>query len=102
MTKRSSAERGAAKLPRREPDFEQLRKVLKREARPAHLPFYEHLATCEFIARCTAVPLNRFPDTVDDRTYPDGKCRNTGDVCLVFNRLNQLPDGLAKLLGEIS
>lgn len=38
---------------KREPDFEQLRKVLLREGKPSHLPFYEHIASPIFIATRT-------------------------------------------------
>jgi len=38
---------------RREPDFEQFLKVLRREGTPRHLPFYEHVASPGFIARRT-------------------------------------------------
>ncbi len=43
----------------RDPDFEQFLKVLKRTGRPDHLPFYEHFASPEFIARCTDTPFDR-------------------------------------------
>src|SRR5512136_3340241 len=33
----------------REPDFEQFLKVLRRQGRPGHLPFYEHIASADFI-----------------------------------------------------
>ncbi|MFG0252912.1 MAG: uroporphyrinogen decarboxylase family protein [Phycisphaerales bacterium JB038] len=39
-----------AALPPRDPDFEQFLRVLERRERPAHLPFYEHLASHGFIA----------------------------------------------------
>ncbi len=39
-----------AELPARAPDFEQLLRVLQRRDRPAHLPFYEHLASHGFVA----------------------------------------------------
>ena len=38
-------------LCRHQPDFAQFLKVLRREGRPDHLPFYEHLASPGFIAR---------------------------------------------------
>jgi uroporphyrinogen decarboxylase len=34
----------------RQPDFAQFLKVLKRQGKPAHLPFYEHLASSGFIS----------------------------------------------------
>ncbi len=37
----------------READFEQFERVLRREQRPTRLPFYEHIATPDFIARRT-------------------------------------------------
>jgi len=36
---------------RRQPDFEQFLKVLRRTGKPSHLPFYEHLASPGFIAK---------------------------------------------------
>lgn len=38
---------------KREPDFEQFLKVLKRDGKPSKLPFYEHLASPGFIAART-------------------------------------------------
>ena len=52
---------------RREPDFEQFLKVLFRRGRPDHLPFYEHLATADFIARRTGTPFDRM--SPDDPAY---------------------------------
>ena len=43
----------------REPDFEQFLKVLRREGRPDHLPFYEHIASSGFIARRTGTKFDR-------------------------------------------
>lgn len=40
----------------RQPDFEQFLKVLTRQGRPSHLPFYEHIASPGFIARRTGRP----------------------------------------------
>ena len=48
----------ARHLPRT-PDFNQFLAVLKREKRPRYLPFYEHIASPEFIAACTGVPFDR-------------------------------------------
>lgn len=44
---------------RRQPDFEQFLKVLKREGRPDHLPFYEHLASPGFIATRTGTDFDK-------------------------------------------
>jgi uroporphyrinogen decarboxylase len=48
-------------LRRREPCFEEFLKVLRREGEPAYLPFYEHLASSEFIARRTGTEFHRLP-----------------------------------------
>ncbi|MBW7866567.1 MAG: uroporphyrinogen-III decarboxylase-like protein [Candidatus Hydrogenedentes bacterium] len=49
--------------PRREPDFSQFLRAVTRTERPAHLPFYEHIASPGFIARRTGVPFDRMgPD----------------------------------------
>ncbi|MBI2301762.1 MAG: uroporphyrinogen-III decarboxylase-like protein [Armatimonadetes bacterium] len=56
----------------RQPDFEQFLKVLTRRGRPAHLPFYEHLASSGFIARRTGVDLDRLAGHPDYwRVYVD-------------------------------
>ncbi len=39
----------------RNPDFEQFLRVLKRDQRPTHLPFYEHLASDGFMSARTGV-----------------------------------------------
>ncbi len=44
---------------RRKPDFEQFLRVLRRERRPEHLPFYEHIASPGFIAERTGTPFDR-------------------------------------------
>ena len=41
---------------RREPDFDQFLRVLKREKRPTRLPFYEHLASTGFIGERLGTP----------------------------------------------
>lgn len=58
---------------RREPDFEQFLKVLRRQGRPDHLPFYEHIASPGFISRRTGVPFDRMSpeDPAYWRTYVD-------------------------------
>ena len=58
---------------RREPDFSQFLKALKREGRPSYLPFYEHLASPRFIARATNTPYNRMPPDSEEalRIYVD-------------------------------
>jgi uroporphyrinogen decarboxylase len=52
---------------RHEPDFAQFRKALTRSGRPDHLPFYEHIASPEFVARRTGRPFARM--TMDDAAY---------------------------------
>jgi len=54
-------------LRRHEPCFNEFLKVLRREGKPAHLPFYEHLASSGFIARRTGTPFDRM--TFDDPGY---------------------------------
>ena len=44
---------------RRKPDFEQFLKVLRRQGRPNHLPFYEHVASSGFIAQRTGTAFDR-------------------------------------------
>lgn len=57
----------------REPDFEQFLKVLKREGKPAHLPFYEHLASPGFITARTESGFDRMKPGSDEyiETYID-------------------------------
>ena len=54
-----------------QPDFEQFLKVLRRQGRPAHLPFYEHIASPGFIARRTGTPLQGLTPAAYWRTYVD-------------------------------
>jgi len=58
---------------KREPDFEQFLKVLRREGRPTHLPFYEHLASPGFIARRVGAAYERlsWDDPDSWRMYVD-------------------------------
>lgn len=58
---------------KREPDFEQFLKVLRREGTPSYLPFYEHLASSGFIARRTGTDYDRMPEDSDEavETYVD-------------------------------
>ena len=58
---------------RHEPDFEQFLKVLRREGRPGHLPFYEHIASPGFIARRTGTAFNEMNASEPDywKTYVD-------------------------------
>lgn len=65
MASRAHVPRAAAR--RREPDFESFRRALTRCGRPGHLPFYEHIASPEFIARRTGRPFARM--TMDDPAY---------------------------------
>jgi uroporphyrinogen decarboxylase len=59
--------------PNRESDFEQFLHVLRRDARPNHLPFYEHIASGGFIARRTGVPWDKMTPQDDGfwQTYVD-------------------------------
>jgi len=56
----------AAQL-RRDVDFGEFLKVLKREGKPRYLPFYEHIATGDFIARRTHTHFDRM--SMDDPDY---------------------------------
>lgn len=49
-------------MPRREPDFEQFLKVLKREGKPDHLPSYEHIASPGFISARMGTDITRISD----------------------------------------
>ncbi len=51
----------------RQPDFSQFLKVLRREGKPTHLPFYEHLASPGFIAARTGTDYDRM--TADDPRF---------------------------------
>lgn len=57
--------------PRRQPDFDQFLKVLWRSGRPNHLPFYEHIASAEFIARRTDTSFPRLSPDDYWKTYVD-------------------------------
>lgn len=60
-------------LRRKQPDFEQFLKVLRRQGTPDHLPFYEHLASTGFIAERTQTRIDQM-STKDDaywRIYVD-------------------------------
>ncbi len=57
----------STKLLKRTPDFEQFKKVLKREGKPSYLPFYEHLASSGFIARRTGTRFDKM--SMDDTDY---------------------------------
>jgi uroporphyrinogen decarboxylase len=46
---------------KREPDFEQFLKVLRREGTPSYLPFYEHIASAGFIATRTETDYQNMP-----------------------------------------
>lgn len=46
---------------RREPDFEQFLRVLRRHEKPAHLPFYEHIASPGFISNRMGVSFASLP-----------------------------------------
>ncbi len=58
---------------KREPDFEQFLKVLLRQGRPSHLPFYEHIASAGFISRRTGRPFDKmgYCDPEYWQTYVD-------------------------------
>ena len=57
----------------RQPDFEQFLRVLRRDRKPRHLPFYEHIASPGFIARRTGAPFDEMPPDHEDywRIYVD-------------------------------
>lgn len=55
----------------RQPDFDQFLKVLWRSGRPDHLPFYEHIASAEFIATRTETDFPRLPHDEYWKTYVD-------------------------------
>jgi uroporphyrinogen decarboxylase len=57
----------------RQPDFDQFLAVLRRDRRPKHLPFYEHLASPGFIARRTATEFDRWNTSHPEywKTYVD-------------------------------
>lgn len=44
---------------KRDVDFGEFLKVLRRKGKPAYLPFYEHIASPGFIARATRTPFDR-------------------------------------------
>lgn len=46
---------------KRTPDFEQFLKILKRDGKPNHLPFYEHIASSGFISRRMGTDIDRIP-----------------------------------------
>ena len=51
-------------LTTRQPDFEQFLKVLRRQGKPDHLPFYEHIASPGFIATRTGTDFDKMtPET---------------------------------------
>ena len=50
----------SVKFPGR-PDFEQFLRVLRREKKPAHLPFYEHFTSLGFVSRRLGVDMARVP-----------------------------------------
>jgi uroporphyrinogen decarboxylase len=58
---------------RRPPDYRQFVRALTRREKPAHLPFYEHLASPGFIARRTGTAFDRMPPAHPDywRIYVD-------------------------------
>lgn len=49
------------------PDYREFLKVLRRQGKPDHLPFYEHVASLGFVTRRLGVPIERM--TADKRTY---------------------------------
>ena len=58
---------------KRQPDYTQFLKILRRKEKPSHLPFYEHLASPGFIARQTGRPFDRMNPNEDEywRVYVD-------------------------------
>lgn len=53
---------------KRDRDFSEFLKVLRREGTPRYLPFYEHVASSGFIARRTNTPFDSIPPT-DERYW---------------------------------
>ncbi len=58
---------------KREADFEHFLKAIKREERPGHLPFYEHLASPRFISERTETDFYKMEPGSDEhiKTYVD-------------------------------
>ncbi len=60
-------------MKKRQPDFEQFLKILRRQSKPDHLPFYEHLASQAFINRRMGLPPDHKPASPREywKTYVD-------------------------------
>ncbi len=76
----------------REPDFGQFLKVLKREEKPSHLPFYEHLASPGFIADRTETKYDKMDPGSDEalKIYVDFWL-GMGYDCIPMERPLRLP-----------
>ena len=89
---------------KREPDYEQFLKVLKRSGKPTHLPFYEHLASPGFISARTGTNYADM-DAGSDlylKTYM-GFWLGMGYDCIPMERPLLLPEpGIGKSAGAES
>ena len=50
---------------RRDRDFSEFLKILRRQGKPRYLPFYEHIASSGFIARATNTPFDKLSGSDD-------------------------------------
>lgn len=77
---------------KREPDFDQFLKALKREGKPSHLPFYEHLASPGFIADRTGTKYDKMDPGSDEalRIFVDFWL-GMGYDCIPMERPLRLP-----------
>jgi uroporphyrinogen decarboxylase len=76
----------------RKPDFEQFLKVIRREGKPNHLPFYEHFASPGFIANRTETSFDKMEPGSDEylKTYVDFWA-GMGFDCIPMERLLKVP-----------
>lgn len=77
-------------MKKREPDFEQFLKVLRRQGKPSHLPFYEHVASLGFVSRRMGVPMDRLSGREYWKTYVDFWI-GMGYDCVPLEALPNLP-----------
>lgn len=77
------------------PDFDQFLKVLRREGKPNHLPFYEHYASPGFIATRTETNFDKMQQGSDEylRTYMNFWL-GMGYDCIPMERHLKLPKAL--------